>query len=184
MENINNTNNEVINTSSPININNIIIRERISSDDNLIWNILSPIIKEGETYSLPQNYTQEETLEYWNKSSHIVYVVELEGREIIGTYFIHSNQLGNGSHICNCGYAVLKEYSNLKIGYKMCLHSLNLAKELGYKGMQYNFVISSNSNAVNLWKKCGFNIVGELPEAFLSPKYGYVDVYVMFQKLT
>lgn len=66
----------------------------------------------------------------------------------------------------------------------MCLHSLNLAKELGYKGMQYNFVISSNSNAVNLWKKCGFNIVGELPEAYLSPKYGYVDVYVMFQKLT
>ena len=66
---------------------------------------------------------------------------------------------------------------------KLCLHSLNIAREFNYKAMQYNFVISSNQRAVKLWKKCGFQIVGELPEAFFSPTYGYVNVYVMYQKL-
>jgi len=66
----------------------------------------------------------------------------------------------------------------------MCEHSKLLAVEKGFRSMQYNYVISSNIRAVELWKSCGFFIVGTLPEAFNHPKLGYVDVYVMFQHLS
>lgn len=65
----------------------------------------------------------------------------------------------------------------------MCVHSLCRAKEAGFKGMQYNYVISSNDRAVKLWQKNGFAIVGTLPKAFNHPSKGYVDVFVMFRGL-
>lgn len=64
----------------------------------------------------------------------------------------------------------------------MCEHSIALAIEKGFRAMQYNFVISSNTRAVSLWKTCGFSVVGILPGAFRHPKLGYVDVCVMFQE--
>jgi ribosomal protein S18 acetylase RimI-like enzyme len=49
--------------------------------------------------------------------------------------------------------------------------------------MQFNFVVSSNERAVRLWESFGFAIVGRLPEAFLHPRLGYVDAYVMYPSL-
>jgi ribosomal protein S18 acetylase RimI-like enzyme len=49
--------------------------------------------------------------------------------------------------------------------------------------MQFNFVISSNDRAVRLWQKHGFQIVDRLPNAFLHPKFGYTDAYVMYRDL-
>jgi len=54
---------------------------------------------------------------------------------------------------------------------------------LGYKAIQFNFVVSTNEAAVRLWKKIGFEIVGTLPGAFKHSSLGYVDVYVMFRSL-
>lgn len=65
----------------------------------------------------------------------------------------------------------------------MCEHSQQLAIELGYKAMQFNFVASSNENAVRLWGKLGFDTVGRLPKAFKHPVKGYVDALVMFKWL-
>lgn len=154
------------------------------TDQEDLWEILCPILRQGETYALPRDWTKDATLEYWCHISHTVYVlIHNTHQKIIGTYFIHDNQKGGGSHVCNCGYATHQLYRNNKIGYLMCLHSLKIAKELNYYAMQYNFVISTNIYAIQLWQKCGFQIVGTLPNAFLSPTFGHVDVYVMFQKL-
>ncbi|MFS1525223.1 N-acetyltransferase family protein [Microbulbifer sp. 2304DJ12-6] len=65
----------------------------------------------------------------------------------------------------------------------MCRHSQNIALDLGYKAMQFNFVASSNEGAVRLWCKLGFNIVGRLPKAFNHPIQGYVDALVLFKWL-
>jgi ribosomal protein S18 acetylase RimI-like enzyme len=65
----------------------------------------------------------------------------------------------------------------------MCEHSQDEAKRLGFRSMQFNFVIASNEAAVHLWKKLGFETVGRLPEAFRHPTLGYVDAFVMFKHL-
>ena len=62
-------------------------------------------------------------------------------------------------------------------------HSLGEARRLGFRAMQFNFVVSSNESAVHLWHKLGFKTVGTLPGAFLHPEKGYVDAYVMFRSL-
>lgn len=65
----------------------------------------------------------------------------------------------------------------------MCEHSQQVAKELGYRAMQFNFVVSTNVGAIKLWKKLGFNIVGQLPKSFKHPSQGFVDALVMYKWL-
>jgi RimJ/RimL family protein N-acetyltransferase len=160
-----------------------IIREiNLVTDRESLWEILSPIIRQGETYAFPRDWDDETAIQYWCNPSHLVHVAIFENK-IVGTYFIHENQKGGGSHVCNCGYAIHQSHMSRGIGNEMCLHSLDLGRSLGYYAMQYNFVISTNDRAVKLWQRCGFEIVGTLPGAFDSPSSGRVDVYVMFQKL-
>jgi len=62
-------------------------------------------------------------------------------------------------------------------------HCLKEARRLGFRAMQFNFVVSTNESAIRLWQRLGFEIVGTLPEAFRHPEIGYVDVHVMFRSL-
>ena len=65
----------------------------------------------------------------------------------------------------------------------MAEHCLKEAARIGFRAMQFNFVISTNEGAIALWQSLGFKIVGTLPEAFRHPDHGFVDVYVMFRNL-
>lgn len=49
--------------------------------------------------------------------------------------------------------------------------------------MQFNFVISTNTPAVNLWQKLGFKIIGTFPRTFDHASQGLVDSYVMHRFL-
>jgi ribosomal protein S18 acetylase RimI-like enzyme len=65
----------------------------------------------------------------------------------------------------------------------MCEHSQDIARQLGYKAMQFNIVVSTNETAVKLWTRLGFDTVGRLPKAFRHPAHGYVDALVMYKWL-
>jgi len=69
------------------------------------------------------------------------------------------------------------------IGRAMAEHSLNEARRLGFRAMQFNFVVSTNESAIRLWKDLGFEIVGTLPGAFWHPEKGEIDAHVMFRSL-
>ena len=110
------------------------------------------------------------------------YVLEIDGK-ILGTYYIKTNQAGPGDHVCNCGFMVTDEARGQGVATAMCLHSQDVARSLGYKAMQFNFVASTNHSAVNLWHKLGFDTVGRLDRAFLHPTQGYVDAFIMYKWL-
>jgi RimJ/RimL family protein N-acetyltransferase len=152
------------------------------SDANAIWTILEPTIRAGETYTLPREMDRQEALDYWFSPENSVFVVE-EGGEIIGTYYLRLNQRGGGAHVCNCGYMTGASACGRGVAQAMCAHSLEYAKSLGFRAMQFNFVVSNNERAVHLWHKFGFETVGRLPGAFLHPSLGYVDALVMFRTL-
>jgi len=126
--------------------------------------------------------TQADALAYWLGGDRETFVTEQDG-QIVGTYFLRPNYPGGGRHICNCGYMTHAAFTGRGVARAMCQHSVAHAKRRGYRGMQFNFVISTNTRAVALWESLGFQIVGRLPQAFEHPTLGYVDALVMFQVL-
>jgi len=158
------------------------IREANANDSDAIWKILEPVIRGGDTYTLPADMSREDALAYWNSPGHEPFVAEENG-EILGTYYLRANQKGGGAHVANCGYMTAPWASGRGVARAMCQHSLERAKEQGFRAMQFNFVVSSNERAVRLWQSMGFEIVGRLPKAFLHPKLGSVDALVMYRQL-
>ncbi|WP_428026748.1 N-acetyltransferase family protein [Arcobacter sp.] len=156
------------------------IREAKKEDFDAIWPIFSEIVKAGETYAYNRDTTKEQAFHIWMEGLRKTFVFEENGN-ILATYFIKTNQLGSGSHVCNCGYMVSSSARGKGLATSMCEHSQKIAKELGYKAMQFNFVVSSNEGAVRLWNRLGFETVGRLPKAFNHPKLGYVDALVMYK---
>jgi ribosomal protein S18 acetylase RimI-like enzyme len=160
----------------------MLIRPARNEDAKAIWAIMQPIIRAGETYTLPRDMDRESALAYWLSAEHEVFVAE-ENDEILGTYFLQANQKGGGAHVANCGYMTAPSATGRGVARAMCRHSLDRARERGFRAMQFNFVISTNERAVRLWQSFGFEIVGGLPRAFLHPTQGYVDAYVMYRAL-
>ena len=158
------------------------IRRAQSGDREAIWSILEPIIRAGDTYALPRDLSREGALTYWCSKDHEVFVAEDDGR-VLGTYFLRANQRGGGSHVANCGYMTAPSATGRGVAGAMCAHSLERARERNFRAMQFNFVVSVNDRAVRLWQKHGFDIVGQLPKAFLHPELGYTDAYVMYREL-
>ena len=158
------------------------IRTAIDADRLQIWKILEPTVRAAETYTLPPDLTEAQALAYWFSPTHEVFVAESAG-EIVGTYFLRANQQGKGDHIANCGYITAAWATGQGIARAMCTHSLEHAKQRGFRAMQFNFVVSTNHRAVKLWKSLGFEIVGEIPAAFRHPTEGHVPAYIMHRKL-
>jgi len=158
------------------------IRPATADDHAAIWNLLEPVIRAGETYALPRDMSRGEALAFWTAPGNDVFVADDAGA-IVGTYFLHANQRGGGSHVANCGYVTATEASGRGVARAMCRHSLDHARARGFRAMQYNLVVSTNERAVRLWQAMGFAIVGRLPGAFAHPTLGDVDAFVMYQQL-
>jgi ribosomal protein S18 acetylase RimI-like enzyme len=160
----------------------MIIRPATEADADAIWGTLEPVIRAGETYAFPRDWSRADGMAYWRSSDHAVLVTEDMG-VVVGTYYLRANHRGGGAHVANCGYVTGGHASGRGIARAMCLHSMDLAVAKGFTAMQFNFVVSTNERAVRLWKRLGFAIVGTLPAAFQHPRQGLVDAYVMYRKL-
>lgn len=160
----------------------MLIREASEEEFEGIWPIFQEVISTGDTYSYARNTTKDEGKRLWMDVPRKTFIAEFE-REILGTYYIKTNQSGPGNHVCNCGYMVPASARGKGVATAMCEHSQKMAVELGYEAMQFNFVASTNERAVRLWQKLGFEIVGRLPKAFNHPLKGYVDALVMYKWL-
>lgn len=160
----------------------MVIRPARAEDRPAVAAIILPPIRAGETYALDRDMSEEDALAYWLEGEKETFVAEDEGA-IVGTYYIRPNQAGGGAHIANCGYMTGAAARGRGVARRMCLHSLDHAKARGYRGMQFNFVVSTNEGAVRLWQALGFQTVGRLPLAFNHPRLGFVDALVMFKPL-
>ncbi len=158
------------------------IRLATESDRDAIWAIFHSVVEKGDTYTFSPTISRAEALDYWLRSGNYTYVAEDDGR-IAGTYILRANQSGAGAHVANAAFMVAPEGKGRGIGLAMGEHSLIEARRLGFRAMQFNFVVSTNVIAIQLWQKLGFKIAGTLPGAFQHPEKGYVDAYVMFLSL-
>ncbi|MET0754008.1 MAG: GNAT family N-acetyltransferase [Pyrinomonadaceae bacterium] len=158
------------------------IRKAVEADNAQIWEIIKSVISGGDTYIFYPDTPKEKMLAYWFAEDKETYVA-LSENKIAGTFFIKANQPDLGSHIAIAGYMVAPDAKGKRVGRTMAEFSLEEAKRLGFRAMQFNFVVKSNEVAVRLWQKLGFEIIGEIPEAFQHAENGLTNALIMYRKL-
>lgn len=173
------------------------IRKAAENDKDEVWEIIKEVIASGDTYTFAPDAPKAKMLAFWFGADKETYVaVETKENDsfishqssvipqnILGTFFIKANQPDLGAHIANAGYMVSSKAKGKGIGRKMAEFSFEEARKLGFTAMQYNFVVKSNEIAVRLWQKLGFEIIGEIPEAFQHKEKGLTNALIMYRKL-
>ena len=158
------------------------IREATKHDWPGIWTIFHDVVRRGDTYAFAPDTDEEEARRLWIENPCVTYVT-VDGEDVVGSYYLKTNQAGTGAHVCNAGYMVREDQRGRGLGRALCVHSLGVARDFGYHAMQFNFVASTNRGAIKLWRDLGFEIAGTLPEAFKHPQNGYVDAFIMYRLL-
>lgn len=158
------------------------IRPATAADHDAIWAILEPVYRAGETYCIPRDIGRGDALADWFATPFTAFVATLDGR-VLGTSHVGANRPAGGSHVANASFATHPDARGKGIARALVGHAKTWAAAQGFAAMQFNFVVASNEDAVHLWQKSGFAIVGRLPGAFRHPRLGPVDGLVMFQSL-
>lgn len=160
----------------------LVIREIGAAEFDTVWPLFRSVIAAGDTYSYPPDMRMQDARALWTTAPSRTFVAERNG-EALGCYMLKPNQPGLGDHVANCGYMVAAEARGQGIASALCEHSLAQARRAGFTAMQFNFVVASNTTAVRLWQRHGFNIVGQVPGAFRHATLGPTDIYIMHRHL-
>jgi 8-oxo-dGTP pyrophosphatase MutT (NUDIX family)/GNAT superfamily N-acetyltransferase len=158
------------------------IRPATPSDAEAIWDVFQKVVAGRDTYVFLPGTSRDEAISYWLGANTIARVMELDDR-VVGMYKLIENHRGLGAHVANASFMVDPSTSGRGIGYAMGVDCLCEARRQGYEAMQFNFVVSTNTRAVELWLRLGFRIVGTLPRAFRHGTLGLVDALVMYREL-
>ena len=159
------------------------IRPATEDDFPAIWAIFQEIIQTGDTYANDETFSGSEARQMWLGPTVRTLVACLD-EEVVGAYKLVPNMPGRGAHVANGSYIVEAHYRGRGIGRQLVEHSLQEAKRLGYRALQFNLVVSTNQGAIKLYQQYGFQILATLPQAFRHPTLGYVDAYLMHRALT
>lgn len=158
------------------------IREATAADWPAIWALFREVIGAGDSFAYDADTPEDVARKLWAEPPAATFVADDDG-QVIGTYFLRPNQPGRGAHVANGGYIVASQARGRGLASALCEHSIETARRLGYRAMQFNFVVCTNAAAVRAWEKHGFTVVGRLPGAFRHATLGYVDALVMFREL-
>ena len=138
-----------------------------------IWN---QVVEDGVAFPQEEMLNEETGREFFEGQSYTGIAYDEESGEIVGLYILHPNNVGRCGHICNASYAVRKDVRGCHIGEKLVTHCLETAKTLGFKILQFNAVVRSNTYALRLYKKLGFVQLGIIPGGFRMKDGTYEDI--------
>lgn len=138
-----------------------------------IWN---QVVEDGVAFPQEEMLNEETGREFFKEQSYTGIAYDEESGEIVGLYILHPNNVGRCGHICNASYAVRRDVRGCHIGEKLVTHCLETAKTLGFKILQFNAVVRSNTYALRLYKKLGFVQLGIIPGGFRMKDGSYEDI--------
>jgi GNAT superfamily N-acetyltransferase len=162
----------------------VLIRDATAADWPAIWGFMEPIVRGGETFCWDRAATEDEARGMWmhEPPGRTVVAVDGDGR-VVGTAETHPNHGGPGAHVANAGFMVDAAHGGRGVGRALGEHVVAAAREDGYRSMQFNAVVETNTRAVALWRSLGFDVLATVPEAFDHPEHGLVGLHVMFRRL-
>ncbi|SDJ17803.1 L-amino acid N-acyltransferase YncA [Frankineae bacterium MT45] len=164
-------------------MSSVLLRRADASDWPAIWPIWSSVVRGGDTYTYDPQTSSETAERMWLGSGEVWIAQTAESPTPLGIYRISANQQGPGAHVANGSYMVSEAARGQGIGRQLVSHSLDRARALGFRGMQFNAVAATNVHAVALYLDLGFSTVGIIPGGFHHPEAGFVDLLVMYRPL-
>ena len=168
----------------PVENGPVLIRDATDDDWAAIWPFLHEIVAAGETYTYPLDLTEPDARALWMLAppSRTTVAVDDDGT-VLGSAKMNPNHAGNGSHIASASFMVDPAHSGRGVGRALGEDMIAWATDEGYRLIQFNAVVETNTAAVKLWKSLGFEVVGTLPDGFNDPVNGYVGLHVMYRRL-
>lgn len=152
-----------------------------------VWEIFHDVVQGRDTYAYAPETTEAEARNLWSGEGKYgtgaaSFVVK-DGDKVVGAFSLRANHYGQGKHVANAAYMVHKDYRGQGVAKALCRFSMEEAKRRGFLSMQFNYVVSTNTGAVNLWQSMGFKIIGISPKSFRHATHGLVDIYIMHRFL-
>ena len=160
------------------------IRPATDADWAQIHPFFEAIVTEGETYAYPPDLTSDEARALWMERPPGATVVLEEDGVVLGTAKMGPNRPGNGAHVGTASFMVSPTARGRGVGRRLGEQVVEWHRDAGFRAVQFNAVVETNTSAVRLWQSLGFEIVGTVPGAFRSPTHGYVGLHVMHLDLT
>lgn len=160
------------------------IRPATGADWPQIWEFMQPILVAGDTFSWDPDTSEAKARSYWLRGapSRTFVAVDDDGR-VVGTVEMGPNRGGGGAHIASAGFMVDARHSGRGVGRALGEQVIDQARADGYRGIQFNAVVETNTRAVALWRKLGFEVLGTIPEGFRHPELGYVGLHTMYRSV-
>lgn len=160
------------------------IREATLEDWRQIWPIVREVLAAGETYTFDRDCDEDTGRAWWIAPPPArTFVAVDEDGTVTGSAKMGPNQRGPGAHVATASFMVAPHAAGRGVGRALGTHVLDQARAEGYRSMQFNAVVETNTRAVALWRSLGFEIVGTIPEAFQHPHHGHVGLHVMYRWL-
>lgn len=152
------------------------IREYTKEDGEEAVKIWNQVVEDGVAFPQEENLTKESGEAFFKEQTYTGVAENEETGEIVGLYILHPNNVGRCGHICNASYAVRKDIRGAHIGEKLVLDCIKMAKEKGFRVLQFNAVVASNVHALHLYERIGFTKLGVIPGGFRMPDGHYEDI--------
>ena len=159
------------------------IRPATEADWSAIWPIFRETVAAGETYAYPEDLTSEAASDLWLERPPGLTVVLEEDGELLGSAKMGPNRPGRCDHVGTASFMVAPAARGRGVGRRLGAYVVAWHREQGFRGIQFNAVVETNTAAVALWQSLGFSIVGTVPRAFRSATHGYVGLHVMWLEL-
>lgn len=161
------------------------IREATADDWPQIRPFFDAIVRAGATYAYPEDLDSAGARALWMAAPPDRTVVAVaEDGTVLGSAKMGPNRPGRGDHVATASFMVDPSHQGHGTGRALGEHVLAWARDAGYRGIQFNAVVETNTGAVHLWQALGFRIIGTVPGAFHHPTRGYVGLHVMYHDLT
>jgi GNAT superfamily N-acetyltransferase len=161
-----------------------VIRDASEADWAAIWPFFHAITAAGETFAYDRDLSAAAAKAMWMAgppSRTVVAVDQADG--VLGSASMHPNRGGPGAHVASASFMVDPRQQGRGVGRALVEHTLDWARQEGYRAMQFNGVVESNARAVALYRSLGFVVIGTVPEGFNHPVNGYVGLHVMYRSL-
>jgi L-amino acid N-acyltransferase YncA len=165
-------------------VGDVIIRDAAADDWPAIHRIFARIVAEGRTYAYPENLSAEAARALWMEEPPGRTVVAVDGDVVLGSAKMGPNRPGRGAHVATASFMVDPGRAGRGVGRALGRHVIERLTADGYRSIQFNAVVETNTAAVALWRSLGFEIVGTVPEAFDHPEHGLVGLHVMHLRLS
>ena len=159
------------------------IRPATEADWPALWPLFRDTVAAGETYAYADDLTSDEARALWLEQPPGLTVVLEEDGELLGTAKMGPNRPGRGDHVGTASFMVAPAARGRGVGRRLAAYVVDWHRQQGFRGIQFNAVVETNTAAVGLWESLGFTIVGTVPRAFRSRAHGYVGLHVMYLSL-